>query len=59
MGKAWELSDIIQNPRKKVKHEVEPQESKPDRVSAMEDVPKAFSFSGSIQSLVINFQGKD
>ena len=51
--------NIIQNPRKKVKHEVEPQESKPDRVSAMEDVPKAFSFSGSIQSLVINFQGKD
>ena len=30
------LSDIIQNPRKKVKHEVEPQESKPDRVSAMD-----------------------
>ena len=53
------LSDVIQNPRKKVKHDVEPQETKPDRVSAMQDVQKAFSFTWSIQSLVINFQGKD
>ena len=52
------LSDIIQNPRKKVKHDTEPQETKPDRVSAMQDMQKAFSFSGRIQSLVINFQGK-
>ena len=53
------LSDVIQNPRKKVKHDVEPQETKPDRISAMQDVQKAFSFSGSVQSLVINFQGKN
>ena len=46
------LSDVIQNPRKKVKHDIEPQETKPDRVSAMQDVQKAFS-------LVINFLGKD
>ena len=32
------LSDIIQNPRKKVKHDVEPQETKPDRVSAMQAI---------------------
>ena len=53
------LSDIIQNPRKKVKHDTEPQETTPDRVSAMQDIQKAFSFGGRIQSLVINLQGKD
>ena len=46
------LSDVIQNPRKKVKHDIEPQDTKPHRVSAMQDVQKTFS-------LVINFLGKD
>ena len=53
------LSNIIQNPRKKVKHDVEPQEAKPNRISAMQGVQKTFSFIGSIQSFAINFQGKD
>ena len=52
------LSNIIQNPRKKEKHDVEPQEAKPNSVSAMQGVQKTFSFSGSIQNLAINFQGK-
>ena len=30
------LSDIIQNPRRKVKHDVEPHEAKLDSVSAMQ-----------------------
>ena len=48
------LAGVIQNPNKKTKYKT--QESKPDGAAcaAVQDAQKSFSFSGNIQSLVIN-----
>ena len=47
----------IQNPSKKMKQGEETQDSKLEATS-WQDMQKSFSLNGSIQSLVINFQGK-
>ena len=54
------LADVIQSTSKEMKQEEEPQDSKPE-VTSWQDMQKLFSyinFNGSIQSLVINFQGR-